>query len=158
MKITITGHRPDKLDNDYTYQSELSKKIIKVLQEQIELLKPTEMISGMALGIDTIWAVLAIKNKIPLHASIPCEEHSGKWPKPSQDLYRKLLRYSKCEAVLVSEGYYTPGCMQKRNEYMVDRCDMLIAVWDGTPGGTANCVRYAEKVDKVILIINPKTL
>lgn len=158
MKIAITGHRPNKLGNDYTYQSDLSKKIIKVLQEQIDILKPTEMISGMALGIDTIWAVLAIKNNIPLHAAIPCEGHSNKWPQKSKDLYHRILQYKNCESVLVSEGHYTIWCMQARNRYMVDRCDFLIAVWDGTPGGTSNCVRYAEEQGKVILVINPKKL
>ena len=36
--------------------------------------------------------------------------------------------------------------MPTRNEYMVDLADKIIAVWDGSNGGTANCVKYAEKV------------
>ena len=45
--------------------------------------------------------------------------------------------------------------MQKRNEYMVDLADRVIAVWDGSKGGTANCVKYAEKVGKEIIRIEP---
>jgi len=48
--------------------------------------------------------------------------------------------------------------MQKRNEYMVDNADIVIAVWDGTKGGTCNCVRYAKKLGKDIVIINPKEI
>lgn len=45
--------------------------------------------------------------------------------------------------------------MQKRNEYMVDLADRVIAVWDGSKGGTATCVKYAEKVGKEIIRIEP---
>ena len=48
--------------------------------------------------------------------------------------------------------------MQERNEWMVNNCDVLIAVWDGTSGGTANCVKYAESLQLDIRRINPKEL
>ena len=38
---------------------------------------------------------------------------------------------------------YTPGCMQRRNRYMVDHAALLIAVNDGEPGGTRNTILYA---------------
>ncbi len=41
---------------------------------------------------------------------------------------------------------------------MVNNCDMLIAVWDGSDGGTANCVKYAQSKGVDIRIINPKEL
>jgi uncharacterized phage-like protein YoqJ len=48
--------------------------------------------------------------------------------------------------------------MQKRNEYMIDKSDYVIAVWDGSPSGTGNTVRYAKQKNKKILIINPSDL
>ncbi|PAD70641.1 hypothetical protein CHH83_02225 [Bacillus sp. 7586-K] len=45
--------------------------------------------------------------------------------------------------------------MQKRNEWMVDNSDYVIAVWDGTKGGTGNCVKYAQKQNKYITTIKP---
>ena len=56
---------------------------------------------------------------------------------------------------MVSEEEYKPWLMQKRNEYMVDLADKVIAVWDSSKGGTANCVKYAEKVGKEIIRIEP---
>lgn len=45
---------------------------------------------------------------------------------------------------------------------MVDRLieenDRLIALWDGTPGGTKNCVDYAKKKGKPVIYMNPKTM
>ena len=34
--------------------------------------------------------------------------------------------------------------MQKRNEWIVDNSLRLLALWDGSKGGTANCVTYAR--------------
>ncbi len=45
--------------------------------------------------------------------------------------------------------------MQKRNEWMVDNCDMLVAVWDGTDGGTYNCIDYAKRMKKPRILIDP---
>ena len=38
---------------------------------------------------------------------------------------------------------YSPGCMQRRNRYMVDHASLLIAVHDGLPGGTRRTIEYA---------------
>lgn len=39
---------------------------------------------------------------------------------------------------------------------MVDRCDKLIACYNGdTSGGTYNCVQYAKKKGKEIIVIDP---
>lgn len=45
--------------------------------------------------------------------------------------------------------------MQKRNEYMVDHSDKVIAVWDGSKSGTKNCIDYAKKVGKDIIFVQP---
>ena len=102
-------------------------------------------------------AVLELKKErydIKLHCAIPCKNHSCKWIKKSVDLYNEIL--SKADVVKpVSEEEYKPWLMQKRNEYMVDLADKVIAVWDGSKGGTGNCVRYAEKCGKEIIRIMP---
>jgi uncharacterized phage-like protein YoqJ len=38
--------------------------------------------------------------------------------------------------------------MHARNAWMVDQCEALLAVWDGTPGGTSGCVNYAKSTAK----------
>ena len=53
---------------------------------------------------------------------------------------------------------YTPDCMDKRNRYMVDHADDILAVWNGCPSGTGNTVRYAHKKGKSIIVINPVPL
>ena len=34
---------------------------------------------------------------------------------------------------------------------MVDRSDSIVALWNGTSGGTKNCIDYAEKKGKPII-------
>ena len=46
--------------------------------------------------------------------------------------------------------------MQTRNEWMVDKADVVIACFDGTNGGTANCVNYAREKNKELIIIDPQ--
>lgn len=41
-------------------------------------------------------------------------------------------------------------------QYMVDKCDLLIACWNHIPqGGTYNCVKYAQSKNIKIEYINP---
>lgn len=158
MKICVTGHRPNKL-----YGYNLSDIRWQKLKEQFKTILVendcTEAITGMALGVDTVFALAVLELKsdgydIKLHCAIPCKNHSCKWIKESVDQYNNILE--KADIVkLVSDEEYKLWLMQKRNEYMVDLADKVIAVWDGSKSGTANCVKYAEKTGKGIIRINP---
>ena len=44
--------------------------------------------------------------------------------------------------------------MQKRNEFMVDNSDLVVAVWNGTSGGTANCLAYMILKDNNRISLN----
>ncbi len=161
MVIAFTGHRPNKL-NGYNKNDniELINTIEKAL---IPLINDgyTTFITGMALGVDQ-WAadvVLKLRKQyfLKLVAAIPCIGQEKFWPHDSQVEYRRIL--SKCDEIYnVSNKPYEPKCMQRRNEFMVYNADLIVAVWDGTFGGTGNCVKYAMKKCKPILVINPTTL
>ena len=158
MRIAVTGHRPNKL---YGYNI-FSREWMSLKEEFKKLLvanRCTEAITGMALGVDTVFAlaVLELQDEgynIKLHCAIPCRNHSCKWNRESVELYDNILK--RADVVkLVTDAEYEPWMMQVRNEYMVDLADKIIAVWDGSNGGTANCVRYAEKKGKDIIRIIP---
>ena len=42
---------------------------------------------------------------------------------------------------------------QERNKLIVDRCDVLLAVWNGQSHGTKNTLCYARKVRKPVFLI-----
>lgn len=91
MKIAVTGHRPPKIGNEWDGIGYYSDRIRGFLQGVIDTCLPNEpdltLISGMALGVDMIWAELAISNNLPLIAAVPCFGQESKWPKSSVDRY-----------------------------------------------------------------------
>ncbi len=84
----------------------------------------------------------AMKLNIPVLAAIPCLEQDKFWAPASRVRYHEML--GKVQAVeYVTKEPYKKHVMQTRNMWMVDRAAMLIAIFAGSPGGTANCVKYA---------------
>ena len=158
----FTGHRPSKLKGyDPKDNRDLLWEVYKKIEIHIEDKGVTTFISGMALGID-MWAakmVLRAKQDYPdlnikLICAIPCKNHASKWNAQSQKEWQSIIDQAD-EVFYVSEEEYKPYLMQKRNVWMVDNSDYIIAVWDGSNGGTGNCVKYAQKEDKQIIIIKP---
>lgn len=160
MNIMITGHRPNKLNHEWNHNGPLSKILIQRIKDILTQHGATTFISGMALGADQLGVIAAIDSVDikKIFAAIPCKNHCCKWPATSQSFYNKLLSNPKVETVLVSDKEYNPQLMQIRNEWMADRCDKAIAVWDKSNGGTANCIRYLKKIKKEIIFINPQEL
>ena len=160
-RVSFTGYRPEKLP----FRGEDDPRCVKLkkrLTEQIEkLIKDgaDEFFSGMARGID-MWAaeaVLALKSAYPnikLTAVIPCPEQADKWDAADRERYRDIL--ARCDKKLTTSPRYTSGCMQTRNRALVDMCDILIAVFDGKPGGTANTVNYAKSKGRSTIVIVPE--
>lgn len=174
MKIAVTGHRPNKLGNAYEIKHPVNIEMGRRMRDVILQLSRYDetkensfrddevvtIISGMALGVDTIWALVALKlkkefpHKFRLECAIPCLEQSSNWPKESRDRYEFILSKAD-EVTYVTNQTYTNTCMQQRNEYMVDNADFIYAVWNGTAGGTKNCIDYARKKGKLIYIEDP---
>jgi len=163
MILAVTGHRPNKLFG-YELSHPKYRILYNILFAQLEDNIPELCVSGMALGVDTLFAIASInyKKKYPdrsakLECAIPCLNHSCKWNDKDKQIYNNIL--GKADIVtLVTNEEYQPWLMQKRNEYMVDKCDILLAVWDGSAVGTNNCVKYARKLDKEIIIIDPRKI
>jgi len=65
-------------------------------------------------------------------------------------MHHMLLKRA-ARIVHVCEPGYAAWKMQRRNEAMVDACTHVLALWDGSSGGTENCVKYAEKKRKPII-------
>ena len=154
MIVAFTGHRPDKLGG-YKLPNDTYIRVCQKIDAALKELKPEKVITGMALGIDQWAAMIAHKLKIPYLAAIPFEGQEKAWPEASQKTFN-LLRKLAAEEVIVSPGGYSASKMQVRNQWMVDNCDVLIAVWDGSSGGTGNCVEYAKSVNKEIYYIDPR--
>lgn len=164
-RCAFTGHRPQKLSWKYDETVEEYIRLKQILTEQITWLADagiTEFLSGMAEGTDT-WAALSVfdlREKNPalkLHCVLPCENQADKWSDFARERYTAIL--SAADKVTYVHREYASGCMLERNRYLVDHADVLLAVYNGEwRGGTAATVRYAQKCDRKLIIIEPASL
>ena len=161
----FTGHRPHKLPWRYNEADSRCSALKAALARQITQLIDagvTDLYSGGADGVDC-WAsliVLELRKKNPalkLHMILPHEGQADKWSDSAQERYHSILK--KADSVeYVSREYYD-GCMLDRNHRLVEATGVLLAVYNGEwRGGTAATVRYARKLGRGIIILNPITL
>lgn len=141
MIIAATGHRPDKLGG---YGAHVQAKLFKLARTYLESSGATHVISGMALGWDTAIARAALDLNLKLIAAVPFAGQASRWPQSDRATYLRLLRAAHV-VHYVSEPGYDAAKMHKRNEWMVDTAQGLVALWNGSSGGTANCIRYARR-------------
>lgn len=151
MIIAATGHRPDKLGG-YGQAAEKARRRMAV--EALQVLRSDTVISGMALGWDQAIACAALDLGLHLIAAVPFAGQEKAWPENSQREYRRILAQAN-ETEVVCAGGFSKQAMQLRNEWMADHCDVMLALWDGSPGGTGNCVRYCRKIRRAILNVWP---
>jgi uncharacterized phage-like protein YoqJ len=146
--IAATGHRPEKLGG--YGRPDVRAMLLQVATEYLTLHpRVSEVVSGMAQGWDQAFAHAAYDLKIPCVAAVPFIGHERPWPEQAQAYYRRLLDRS-ARVVVVSTGGYTPDKMQLRNEWMVEYSHRICALFDGSPGGTANCIDYANAMGRPI--------
>lgn len=138
-----SGHRPDKLGG-YLNWPTTKAGLLAFARHQLRALGVTRVISGMAQGWDQVLAVAAITEGIPFTAAIPCRGFELRWPVETRFKYASILLRADHTHV-VCDGDFAIWKLQKRNEWMVDQCGKVLALWDGSPGGTLNCIKYANK-------------
>jgi len=163
--VCFTGHRYQTLPFGFNELDQRCLKMKSMLKNKIEELIVNNhvecFISGMAIGVDMICAeiVIDLRKKYPhitVECAIPCESQPNKWIDTMKKRYFKVLE--ECDKKTLLQEKYTFDCMHKRNAYMVDNSDIVIAVWNGSNSGTSHTVNYAKQKRRRIFILNPNNL
>ena len=159
-QCAFTGHRPKFLP--WTYNENLISCMI--FKKDLKNIIITEIkngcnhfICGGAIGIDMICAEIIIQLKqkyknVILEIAIPCSNQNEKWNKILKKRYINIL--DKCDIKTILCDKYEPDCMAKRNIYMVDKSQKVLAAFIGKPSGTKNTIDYARSKNKKIIIVN----
>lgn len=153
--VCATGHRPQKLYGYNLYDSRwlaLGRRMRSFMLDRLKRHGRIRCVSGMALGVDQLFALVALKLRdqgadVEVACAIPCRDQNRAW---KDDAWWRNIMERADSHVFVHDGPYDYACMQKRNEWMVDNCGEVLAVWDGSSGGTANCVKYARRKGRAI--------
>lgn len=137
----VTGHRDISAEQMDRIQELLRREILAAIEDGY-----THFISGFASGADLLFAEIVVELKkiypITLEAAIP---YPGRIKTPDKT-FQRLIRC--CNVVKIHSDTYFKGCYMRRNRYMVDQSQRVIAVYDGRLyGGTAATVWYAKKKD-----------
>lgn len=179
LRIAFTGHRPNRLGG-YDWNSPKNHKIrTKLFNTIADIMVSSKehdfmFISGGALGVDQF--AFDVVNKMTLNnpniqniIAVPFKDQPNAWfNKNDINRYKEQLKQAdrviyvdaldEYKRTSTPEGRYSPQKLQIRNAYMVDNCDILIAVWDGSNSGTGNCVHYAKHKGVKIIQINPREI
>jgi predicted Rossmann fold nucleotide-binding protein DprA/Smf involved in DNA uptake len=111
MKVIIAGSR-DFHDYDTLLNGIKESKFII-----------SEVVSGMASGVDQLAIRYAKENNLPLH------EYWAEWE------------------------FYGKSAGPIRNELMAKNADQLIAIWDGKSKGTKNMIETMNRMNKPVYIV-----
>lgn len=162
--VCFSGHRPEKLPLSGSNSASVIRVLKSILYKEI-LDSISEgcscFITGLARGVD-LWAgeiVLELKAQgedIRLIAVSPYKKHGESFKGEEKFILGNIML--KADSIIYLSEEYAKGCLQRRNEYMVDNSCRLIAVVSDYKSGTGSTIRYAEKQGVPVRIINAKTL
>ena len=144
----VTGHRVIPAEQLERVESELRSLILQAIADGYDT-----FLSGFAEGTDQLFARLVLElqkeHPIRMEAVLP---HSGR-AKCSNPEFQALL--SQCHAVHIAAEKFFTGCFFARNRWMVERSDLLIAVYDGRQrGGSFYTIQYAKGLGREIAFVN----
>jgi uncharacterized phage-like protein YoqJ len=89
-----------------------------------------------------------------VEGAVPCQSQADRWTPEERCRWRACL--DKCDLETVVQQNYDRWCMHRRDRYMVDRSAAILAVFDGTPGGTMYTLNYAmdQRLEILLLDLN----
>lgn len=157
MRVSFTGHRPDKISGWTHTPQTVEQTIRKAVAEEIVALCEEgahTFVSGMAPGFD-LWAadeVLRLREcgAIPpttrLVAAIPYPRFECSFDATHHPLYHHIEECAD-KRIHVSPHYHR-GCFAKRNDLLVEMADVVVAYYEGTEGGTRYTLRRAKALGR----------
>ena len=171
MKIcAVTGHQGSRFRFKYKDSNNGCKRLKRRMQGQFTVLYEEgvrQFWIGGGLGVD-IWAgeiLLRMKeqpeySELELKIALPFTGYDAKWDDRSKLRMAFLVRHS-CETIVVGTDNCPPSaCYRKRDRYLIEQADCLIAVYDNDrtiSNGVGSTVRQAEQKNMTIIFIHPDT-
>ena len=156
---SFTGHRAAKLPWGFNEQDPRCIQLKQQIYDAIDAIYDSgirHFICGMANGCDMYFgeAVLELKKAkkdVTLEAAVPFAGQADHWKEAEKQRWQRI--YAGSDYITVVSKSYTKDCMNKRNRYMVDNCNVLLAAYNGTKGGTQNTILYGIRSKKEVIQI-----
>lgn len=162
----FTGHRPkhfsfgtNELDPGCVY-------IKTFLRETAESLigkhGVTHFIAGGAMGVDT-WAMeeaVALRERHPsvtLELALPYPGREKRYP--AKDRLRfEALAHQADRITILGPAYDGRACFDRRDHFMIDHANHVIAVWLGIMTGTGRAMAHAKRNRRIVHLLMAETV
>ena len=141
----VTGHRSIPSNQADAVRQDLERAVHQAIADGY-----TAFISGFADGVDLMFAEIVSQAmqenpKVKLIAALPYRKRLETLQK--RECTKVLIE--QCAELYVAAEEYLPSVYVKRNRYMVEHSDRVIAVYDGRDsGGTVGTIRLAHQMKK----------
>ena len=159
MKITLTGHREQRLELPRDVSSAEWEDIRNwIAGRVIDNYTPKDdcvAYCGMAEGSDMAfgYVISTLKDfgyNIKLVCVCPCKNYGRKAPNYNYDI-------KHADKIINLYSEYVRGCDDERDEYLAEHCDLMLAIFDGIKNsGVWKTIKRARRYLKKIIIYNPK--
>lgn len=139
----FTGHRQIPPEAVLPLQNALRRELIRLIAQGYRYFG-----AGGALGFDMLaeQTVLQLRAEYPqirLILVLPCESQAKRWSRENRVQYDAICR--QADKVVYTSRTYDPGCMQRRNRYLVDHSSFCVCYLTKPTGGTAYTACYAKQ-------------
>ena len=153
MVCSFTGHRRIVRAHEGRIGALIARAVEYAYNEGCRLFQ-----SGGAIGFDLLAAREVLKFKIThpdakLNMVLPCIDQTRGWTPEQIDAYEYVLRCA--DTVEYTGEEYTVDCMKKRNLRLAETCDILIAYVGYDRSGSAQTLRFAQKMEKRVYNLYP---
>lgn len=160
--LGCTGHI--KLSRIENFNEQAVRQKIRYHIESLCKTYDVTLYSGLAFGADSLFAEEALACGVKVYAVLPCV--AGEFAAEQPDggvLFNRLIKEAARVTTVRDSNQRYVGVSQ----YIVNRCDELLAIWDGKKlpltdaagnaingGGTYHTILLAEKAGKNVKIFN----
>ncbi|HRH59031.1 MAG TPA: hypothetical protein PL045_00565 [Chitinophagaceae bacterium] len=159
VKIGVTGHR--KLEDALYAESEIGKIIAAQIAGRNDV--QIEGYSSLAAGADTIFAkkILEAGGNLKIVLPFAKDEYEKDFSKEEIKVFEELLEHDAnpevMSEIIPANKDERNACYLAAGKTIVDKCDVMIAVWDGEKaegkGGTGDIADYASAKGKKFIHI-----
>ncbi|MGH8973045.1 MAG: hypothetical protein ACRD0C_07550, partial [Acidimicrobiia bacterium] len=135
-------------------------RITEILAAKRQMHPDLHVLSGLALGAETLGAEAALDAGVPLVAVQPFPDPDAMWPRASRDHYARLLDRAAhrllLERAVPDSKMKVAGALARRDGWLTRQADEALVVWDGRDPALGKLVRNLEdRLGEDVWIVAP---
>lgn len=154
-RVMVSGHRSLPAGSAPWVQDQIDA-VVAQLNSKYGM---RHALTGMAIGVDQMFARTALRIGIRVDAYIPGRDQAIRWGEEQREIYENLLaRASRVESATSIKPFGSVITrLHIRNEMMIKACDLAVLVLDDRQsGGTYSVKMKLAAAGKPIIHIDPK--